>query len=351
MLLVAGISIRNLQPRFWDPEDPLYVPGVDGVMVSYSDFIAMPWLAARVKKEGGLKKYLGIPRGYRVFLDNGAFYTLSHKRKFDVRGYRGLVDAVEPDWCPIPVEHIPHPSMSRKAQHAAFLETMKYNNAYGNNGHVPVIHVGDYLSEFLDRMERFAARHGLKRLGLGAMVPFLLRSKGADCRNRIVDDIVTVRKRLPQTRIHGFGIGGTATLHIASILGLDSVDSAGWRNRAARGIVQLLGKGDRIVGKFGSWRGRKLDTTETASLSQCRCGACRNSGHLSLYRNGIEGFAARACHNLWVLTQELREIAARRDDPRYAVWLKSHIDNVIFKPLLDHALKQCATTPAPEQIA
>ena len=51
-------------------------------------------------------------------------------------------------------------------------------------------------------------------------------------------------------KLHVFGIGGTATLHLAMLLGMDSVDSSGWRNRAARGVVQLVGSGDRVVAKL-----------------------------------------------------------------------------------------------------
>ena len=35
-------------------------------------------------------------------------------------------------------------------------------------------------------------------------------------------------------------------------MGVDSVDSSGWRNRAPRGIMQLPGSGDRMVAELGS---------------------------------------------------------------------------------------------------
>jgi hypothetical protein len=40
--------------------------------------------------------------------------------------------------------------------------------------------------------------------------------------------------------------------YIAALLDINSVDSRGWRNRAACGIIQLPGKGDRIVADLGN---------------------------------------------------------------------------------------------------
>ena len=56
---------------------------------------------------------------------------------------------------------------------------------------------------------------------------------------------------------------------------MDSADSSGWRNRAARGIVQLPGSGDRIVADLGKWRGREPDTDEWKTLKDCQCPACQ----------------------------------------------------------------------------
>ena len=172
------------------------------------------------------------------------------------------------------------------------------------------------------------------------MVPFLLRGKGADGRTQVVDDILLVRRRLPNVRIHGFGIGGTATLHIAAVLGLDTVDSSGWRNRAARGIIQLRGTGDRIVAAFGSWRGRALSLVEKRSLKHCACPACSTGGVKGLEAGGIEGFAARATHNLWVLASELKDVELHMSDGTYAEWFPDHIDNRIFRKLIAHAVEE-----------
>ena len=93
MLLVAGVSVRNLVPRFWDPSDPHCIPGVRALMVSFRDFAGLPGSLRRVEKEG-LRKFLGLPDGYQVFIDNGAFHSLTHNVPFDVRGYRTFLGRI-----------------------------------------------------------------------------------------------------------------------------------------------------------------------------------------------------------------------------------------------------------------
>jgi len=275
-----------------------------------------------------------------VFLDNGAFHTLMRGAELDAKAYRDFIDMSVPDWFPIPVEYIPHPRMRRAQQERLFKQTMLYNWKYAPKGYVPVVHAGLCLPKVLDSIERLRVKTPVSRLGLGAMVPFLVRGKGADGRTQVVDDILRVRRRLPEARIHGFGIGGTATLHIASVLGLDSVDSSGWRNRAARGIIQLRGTGDRVVANFGKWRGRALSLLEKRGLKNCGCPACTSGGTKALEGGGLAGFAARATHNLWVLASELQDIEHHLANGSYARWYPEHIDNRIFLKMIEHAVSE-----------
>ena len=71
----------------------------------------------------------------------------------------------------------------------------------------------------------------------------LLNSAGAQRRQTILM-IRRIRKGFPG-HIHAFGIGGIVTLHLAAALGIDSLDSSGWRQRAARGLINLRGRGER----------------------------------------------------------------------------------------------------------
>ena len=141
-------------------------------------------------------------------------------------------------------------------------------------------------------------------------------------------------------KIHAFGIGGTATLHLAAILRLDSVDSLGWRNRAARGIIQLPGRGDRLLIQLGNWRGRSLDKKEQALLDECKCPGCQEAGIEGLSISETIGFARRATHNLYVLLAELNEIDNRLKNGSYHAWYSTHVFNGTFLRLIDYALKK-----------
>src|SRR5947209_19487998 len=73
VLIVAGLSLKNLQPRVWDPSSPFHIPDLRAVMVSYADFHKMQARRTQAMKVG-LRAYLGVPKGVEIYLDNGAFY-------------------------------------------------------------------------------------------------------------------------------------------------------------------------------------------------------------------------------------------------------------------------------------
>src|SRR5262249_15700094 len=139
-------------------------------------------------------------------------------------------------------------------------------------------------------------------------------------------------------QIHVFGVGGTATLHLAALVGFDSVDSSGWRNRAARGIVQLQGSGERLGADLGTWRGRKPSPDELDLLRRCRCPACRAHGVRGLRASKLKGFSCRATHNLWVLLQEERWLTKHIGRGTYQQNYKRRLDNSVYRPLIDELL-------------
>jgi queuine/archaeosine tRNA-ribosyltransferase len=120
---------------------------------------------------------------------------------------------------------------------------------------------------------------------------------------------------------------------------IDSVDSSCWRNHVARGIVQLLGRGDRSIADLGKWRGRapSADTWET--LCQCGCPACQEHGLAGLKASQIAGFSNRATHNLWTLLEEARLIRLHLAAGTYREWYQGHLDNSTYLPLIDKALE------------
>jgi queuine/archaeosine tRNA-ribosyltransferase len=193
----------------------------------------------------------------------------------------------------------------------------------------------------LKRIKAHEALSNKKSLALGGLVPQFLQTKGTGPKTTAIDSILIARRNF-SGRIHAFGIGGTATLHLACVLGLDSVDSAGWRNRAARGIIQLPGRGERLITQMGSWKGRKLDRKERELLAECECPGCRQSGIRGLTASGTIGFACRATHNLYVLLAELSEISIRMQSKTYRDWYSTHVFNNMFLRLIEYALNKTA---------
>ena len=91
MLVVAGLSLKNLQPRVWDASSPYHLPDLPAVMVSYADFHRMP-AQRRAAMDRGLREYLGMSDETKIYLDNGAFYFLSRGGDTAVGEYEEFVE-------------------------------------------------------------------------------------------------------------------------------------------------------------------------------------------------------------------------------------------------------------------
>jgi hypothetical protein len=337
--VVAGLSLKNLQPRVWDPQSPFYLADLTAIMVSYADFKLMP-ARRRAAMRQGLRQYLGVPDHISIYLDNGAFYFASNAGEPTAEEYRRFIQRANPDWRPIRFDSIPAPQMAWQTQAACFRKTMAMNRNYQHDGYVPVVHAGRYLSQYIVGIEQCPRLAAKECIALGGLVPNLLRTPKAAAYSSILDDLLMVRERFVRKRIHVFGIGGTATLHLAALLGFDSADSSGWRNRAARGIIQLPGSGERLVADLGKWRGREPSDNEWSELAKCRCPACQCSGVKGLCASGIQGFMKRATHNLWILLQEVRWVAARLGKRTYERCYRQRLRNTVYLPVIEKVIER-----------
>lgn len=336
MQIVAGLNLKGLKPKVWNPDSPYYLPGLQAVMVSYAEFNGKP-IRRRRAMDQGLRDFLGVPDHISLYLDNGAFYFLRKGGEVPREEYKEFVQEVQPDWYPIPQDYIPAPRMTDKEQLACLQRTMAVNHAFDYDGFVPVIHISRHLNQYLEQLQASHQLQAKPSIALGGIVPNLLRMPKAMAYSDVLVNIRQVRTELADKQLHVFGVGGTATLHLAALLGVDSVDSAGWRNRAARGIIQLPGKGERIVASLGNWRGRELDAEELETLAICPCPACQQFGLNGLRINGIAGFCNRATHNLWTLLDEARQIDEHLQTGAYTTWYMDHVENSTYLPLIQRA--------------
>jgi queuine/archaeosine tRNA-ribosyltransferase len=334
VLVVAGWSLNNARPRVWDKTFPeYYLPNLQAIMVSYAEFHQKP--ARRQKAmEHGLHAVLGVPKDVKIFLDNGSFHFISRDGEVPRKDYEEFIANAKPDWYPIPQDYIPIPKMSLEEQQECFRRTMQVNRKYDYDGYTPVIHVGQFLEKYSSAVKKHEKISLKERIALGGIVPNLLRASKALPHEKVIKDLKHIRKEFADKEMHVFGIGGTATLHIAALLKIDSVDSSGWRARAARGIVQLLGRGDRSVADLGKWKGRKPSLQEWQELAECQCPACQANGLDGLKADKIEGFCNRATHNLWILLEEARLIKHYLDAGTYVDWYERHLENSTYKRLI-----------------
>ena len=337
MRIVAGLSLKNLEPRVWDPASAFYLPQLEAVMVSYAEFHQMRARRAAAM-EAGLRDYLGVPQAVAIYLDNGAFYFGSRDGGAPLDAYEEFVEKARPDWKPIPQDYIPFPSMSRQKRRGCFDKTMRVNLRYQQNGYVPVVHIGSHLMQYTAQVRADERLSSKPWIALGAIVPNLLRKPKAMPYTELLVGLLHVRSTFADKQIHVFGVGGTATLHLSALVGFDSVDSSGWRNRAARGIVQLPGSGERLVADLGSWRGREPSADEWAVLGRCKCPACREHGVDGLRASKLHGFRCRSTHNLWVILGENAWLTRHIGRGTYRRYYKQRLDNSVYRPLIDELL-------------
>ena len=338
MLVVAGLSLKNLQPEVWKADSPFFLPKLRAIMVSYADFHRSAAMRRAAMKDG-LRAYLGAAPDVQVYLDNGSFYFIDRKRPDHFAEYERFVRAAKPDWWPIPQDFIPIPNMTARKQRDCFHRTMAVNQQYRDDGFVPVVHIGRQLDNYIAAVKADERLSAKPRIALGGIVPNLLRASNALPYEKVLAGLRAMRRSFGEHQVHVFGVGGTATLHLAATLKFDSVDSSGWRNRAARGIVQLPGSGDRLAAELGSWRGRRPSPAEWERLGLCACPACVRHGVNGLRERGIKGFANRASHNLWVLLEEAEWLSNQMAAGTYRSCYEERLDNSTYVRLIRRALE------------
>jgi len=358
VLVVVGTELDGV-PRFWDKSNEWYLSQAKAMMVSYAHFHRSS-SKKKAAMQRGIHAYLGVSPDMSVYLDNGSFAFWRKGIEPPIYDYTEFVTEAKPDWYPIPADYIPHPQLSKDEQRHLFSKTMEVNLAYASQGFVPIMHAGDWLEGYLEAFER----NGLSRckeIGLGGLVPRLLMSRGSTSRERVIDAIRQVRERF-DGHLHIFGIGGLGTLHLAASLAVDSIDSSGWRNRAARGLILLPGRGERSVIPLSSWRGVEVSQEEIQMLEVCPCPACQRYGLIGLRSCnarsnkegrgiGISGFKIRAIHNLWTLLREAEEVESKMQSKEYNMWYRNHVKSTILLRLIEYALNKSTQTVDKEQLA
>jgi 7-cyano-7-deazaguanine tRNA-ribosyltransferase len=207
---------------------------------------------------------------------------------------------------------------------------------------VPVLHA---LSRSTVEWEcrRLAAIDSAPPLvGLGGVVPHLMAitrnfrfGRDMAAKLKLVDLLhqrfSVARETFPKSRLHVFGAGGTVSIAMALRAGADSVDSSGWRVRAAFGcILGPWGRQLRIRSRANSPRLFRRSLQE--AVNGCRCPVCTGNVDSKYATQLVKSFDSRATHNLWMQFSDLKRVRAKLSGRRTGALLNAPIS--MAHPLL-----------------
>ena len=279
---------------------------LDGVMVNAYEILGKMKAKNEVRKKG-IHRYLEFKGP--IMMDSGGFQFMKKKElDIDPKKILKLYEESKPNFGVI-LDHPLSPGLSRKEKMDRWFKTLTNTRIMVANHNtdsiklVPAVH-GHKLDEikwFLQKLERISV---FDFLGIGSLVPSVFNIKGAGGITNVVGIVNFVREKLPDRRIHVFGVGSTRTMHLMFYAGADSIDSSGWRSKAAYGAIQLPGTGDRYITPRKRHKPyRDLSEVEIEILAQCECPVCKEEGLEKLKTS----FTARAIHNAWTFQKEVEK--------------------------------------------
>lgn len=205
----------------------------------------------------------------------------------------------------------PHPNLSPRERSRRWKKTkenaFKLTKLLENRSPMPVVH--GYSEKELRNNSRDVSDliEESKMIGLGGMVP-LLKVK----RSKTLSLIHYLRTLYPDKMLHVFGAGSVSTMMLLTLLRVDSMDTIGWRIKAAFGAIQLPGMSDRFVTPNQESKKSRLPLSKSdlELLKKCNCPICRGRS-LKNRLNNLDNadpttFHNRATHNAWVFVEELK---------------------------------------------
>lgn len=326
-LLWLGHTIKG-NPKPWKSFP------METLLVNAYDIVSHPNACQSIQKNG-IHRFLAY--NGLVMMDSGGF-LFQQKNKLDVspNTILDLYHLANPDIGVI-LDYPLNPLQSYYINYRRWKKTIDNTiYMYQNNGTsvlMPVLH------GYTLRKLRNACREikkiddDPKIIGLGSLVPLIFRTKGmrnfVNSMHFVVDAIKLVRNEFPYTFLHIFGIGSTNSMHLMFSLGVDSLDSTGWRLKAAYGRIQLSGIGDRYVQKHHNGR-KVISEAEKNKLSLCECPVCRNHTIKEQIKILDESFKKRALHNAWVFMKEEKMFKESLEKGSTETFVKNRLENSPF---------------------
>jgi tRNA-guanine family transglycosylase len=228
------------------------------------------------------------------------------------------------------------PEKERKRRLCETLENTRYMVAFhkGKNPMLmPVIH-GHSLRSVSWFVKQLNIICDFEMYGIGSLVPSVFNTKGAGGIYNVVKIVSFIRKIIPDKKLHVFGVGSTLTMHLMFYIGADSVDSSGWRTKAAYGAIQLPGTPDRYITiKKKHKNYPRLSREEMNILDDCVCPSCRRISIDGLMRS----YQLRALHNAWVLQNEVNVAKRLVEENTYDDYVERILKNSRFYKVFRYA--------------
>jgi len=314
-------QVINGKPEPWK-QFPL-----EGLMVNAYEILKKP-KANKDVREQGIHEYMEFDGP--IMMDSGGFQFMKKSELLvDPNEILNLYKESKPNFG-IVLDHPLGINLNRIERMDRFSKTLQNTRIMTNNHNtngvelVPAIH-GHKLSEIEWFIEELNKISSFNYLGIGSLVPSVFSTKGVGGITNVIEIVNFVRKKLLNKRIHVFGIGSILTMHLMFYAGADSVDSSGWRTKAAYGAIQIPEKGDRYITK--RTRNKKyLDVSKEDKqiLESCGCPICRTNGLEELRTS----FTSRATHNAWVYQEEVKKARELIRLGKYEEYVKSVLSKI-----------------------
>jgi queuine/archaeosine tRNA-ribosyltransferase len=302
------------------------------------------------------EKFDEIRKKASIMIDSGG-YLFQKDRRISIRSERliKLYSELKPE-IGVVLDHPFNPLVPEKENTKRWERTLRNTIKMWKSADIaiiPVIHgyskdalinACRQLKELLDPQ--------IVLVGLGSLVPLIRYTKGirkifSNSKNGyssslyfVAEAVRIVRVEFPDSFLHVFGIGSVSTMHFLFSLGVDSVDTMGWRLKAAHGAIQLPGVGDRFVTAKSKKR-VNLSDHDKEILEKCKCPVCKGLSleeRLRNLDNAIKNgtFKKRAIHNAWVFNWELTMARRMIGRGRYLDYILTNISNRAYKKVIEH---------------
>lgn len=342
-LIWLGYPIGS-SPRLWE------VLPMKNLMVNAYEVLRRLKVCEKISKKS-IHEYLGFDG--LVFMDSGGFvFQKKDKVDLDPSIILELYEASKPDIAAI-LDHPFDPSQPAKINSRRWLKTLK-NTKYmlKNDGNVllmPILHGYTLKDLKMACREIKKIDENPKFIGLGSLVPLIFNTKGTsrikDSLKFVADAIGLIREEFPDSLLHTFGVGSSQSMHFMFALGVDSLDSMAWRLKAAYGVIQLPGVGDRHLTPRNSKKRPFIRGREKELLANCECPFCQDKTLKERIQGLNDSFYSRSVHNAWVFLNEQKKIHQALKEGRIKSFIESRLKKGTFSKAVkylinDHAVLQ-----------